>query len=61
MDKKEVVQKMVSIAEEFNLLAIEGSGLPEEQIKQMTDQVRPQLYEIQGEIYDQLVKDGIIK
>jgi hypothetical protein len=61
MEKKEVVQKMVSIAEEFNLLAIEGSGLPEEQIKQMTDQVRPQLYEIQGEIYDQLVKDGIIK
>jgi hypothetical protein len=61
MEKKEVVQKMVSIAEEFNLLAIEGSGLPEDQIKQMTDQVRPQLYEIQGEIYDQLVKDGIIK
>ena len=52
---------MVSIAEEYNLLAIQGSGLPEEQIKQMVDQVRPQLYEIQNEIYDQLVKDGIIK
>jgi hypothetical protein len=61
MDKKEVVKKMVSIAEEYNLLAIQGSGLPEEQIKQMVDQVRPQLYEIQNEIYDQLVKDGIIK
>jgi hypothetical protein len=61
MDKKEVVRKMVSIAEEYNLLAIQGSGLPEEQIKQMVDQVRPQLYEIQNEIYDQLVKDEIIK
>jgi hypothetical protein len=61
MEKNEVVQKMVSIAEEFNVLAIQGSGLPEDQIKQMINQVRPQLYEIQGEIYDQLVKDGIIK
>ena len=52
---------MVSIAEEYNLLAIKGSGLPEDQIKQMIDQVRPQLFEIQGEIYDLLVKDGIIK
>jgi hypothetical protein len=61
MNKNEVVEKMVGIAEEYNLLAIQGSGLPEEQIKQMVDQVRPQLYEIQNEIYDQLVKDGIIK
>jgi hypothetical protein len=61
MDKKEVVQKMVAIAEEFNRLAIEGSNLPEAQVKQMIDQVRPQLYDIQGEIYDTLVKDGIIK
>jgi hypothetical protein len=52
---------MVGIAEEYNLLAIQGSGLPEDQIKQMVDQVRPQLYEIQSEIYDTLVKDGIIK
>jgi hypothetical protein len=61
MEKNQVVEKMVSIAEEYNLLAIQGSGLPGDQIKQMTDQVRPQLYEIQGEIYDTLVKDGIIK
>jgi cell division septum initiation protein DivIVA len=61
MEKNEVVQKMVSIAEEFNVLAIQGSGLPEDQVKQMIDQVRPQLYTIQGEIYDVLVKDGIIK
>jgi hypothetical protein len=61
MEKNEVVQKMVSIVEEFNLLSIKGSGLPESQVKQMTDQVRPQLYAIQGEIYDVLVKDGIIK
>jgi hypothetical protein len=61
MEKNQVVEKMVSIAEEFNLLSIQGSGMPEDQIKQMVDQVRPQLYTIQGEIYDQLVKDGIIK
>jgi hypothetical protein len=61
MNKSEVVDKMVKIAEEYNLLAIQGSGLPADQIKQMTDQVRPQLYEIQSEIYDTLVKDGLIK
>ena len=61
MEKNQVVEKMVSIAEEFNMLAINGSGLPEDQAKQMIDQVRPQLYAIQGEIYDALVQDGIIK
>jgi hypothetical protein len=60
MNKNEVVEKMVKIVEEFNLLAIQGSGLPEDQVAQMTEQVRPQLYTIQGEIYDALVKDGII-
>jgi hypothetical protein len=61
MEKNQVVEKMVSIAEEFNMLAINGSGLPEDQARQMIDQVRPQLYAIQGEIYDVLVQDGIIK
>jgi hypothetical protein len=61
MEKNQVVEKMVSIAEEFNMLAINGSGLPEDQAKQMIDQVRPQLYAIQGEISDVLVQDGIIK
>lgn len=61
MNKNEVVEQMVEIAEDFNLLAIEGSGLPEEQIKQMIEQVRPQLYTIQGEIYDYLFSQGIIK
>jgi hypothetical protein len=61
MNKNEVVEKMVGIAEEYNLLAIQGSGMPEDQIKQMVDQVRPQLYSIQSDIYDLLVKDGLIK
>ncbi len=61
MNKNEVVEEMVKIAEEFNLLAIQGSGLPEDQIKQMTEQVKPQLYAIQGEIYDYLLSQGIIK
>jgi hypothetical protein len=61
MNKNDVVEKMVGIAEEYNLLAIQGSGMPEDQIKQMVDQVRPQLYSIQSDIYDLLVKDGLIK
>lgn len=61
MNKNEVVEKMVGIAEEYNILAIQGSGMPEDQIKQMVDQVRPQLYEIQGEIYDYLLSQKIIK
>ena len=61
MNKNDVVEKMVGIAEEYNLLAIQGSGMPEDQIRQMVNQVRPQLYEIQSEIYDTLVKDGLIK
>jgi uncharacterized protein YktB (UPF0637 family) len=61
MSKNEVVAQMVEIAEDFNLLAIEGSGMPEDQIKEMIDQVRPQLYAIQGEIYDFLLAQGIIK
>ena len=61
MNKNEVVEKMVGIAEEYNILAIRGSGMPEDQIEQMVNQVRPQLYEIQSEIYDTLVKDGLIK
>jgi len=61
MSKNEVVAQMVEIAEDFNLLAIEGSGMPEDQINQMIEQVRPQLYTIQGEIYDFLLAQGIIK
>lgn len=60
MNKNEVIEKMVKIAEEFNLLAIQGAGLPDEQVEQMMRQTRPQLYEIQGEIYNTLVKDGVI-
>jgi hypothetical protein len=61
MNKDEVVEKMVGIAEEYNILAMQGSGMPEDQIKQMVDQVRTQLYTIQSDIYDLLVKDGLIK
>jgi hypothetical protein len=61
MNRTEVVEQMVEIAEDFNLLAIEGAGLPEDQVKQMIEQVRPQLYTIQGEIYDYLFAQGIIK
>lgn len=61
MTKDEAIQKMVEIAEEFNLQAIQGSGMEPEQIEQMMAQVRPQLYMIQGAIYDALVDEGVIK
>jgi hypothetical protein len=61
MNKNEIIQRMVDIAEEFNLQAMTQAGLPEDQIKQMIEQVRPQLYSIQGEIYSVLFKEGIIK
>jgi hypothetical protein len=61
MNKNKVVEKMVAIAEEYNILAIQGAGMPEDQIEQMINQVRPQLYTIQGEIYDYLLSQGIIK
>ena len=52
---------MVEIAEEFNLQAMRQAELPEDQINQMIEQVRPQLYTIQGEIYSILFKEGVIK
>jgi hypothetical protein len=61
MNKNEVIQRMVDIAEEFNLQAMRQAELPEDQINQMIEQVRPQLYTIQGEIYTVLLKEGVIK
>jgi hypothetical protein len=61
MNKTEVIQRMVEIAEEFNLQAIRGADLPESQVQQMIEQVRPQLYTIQGEIYEVLLKEGVIQ
>ena len=52
---------MVEIAEAFNLQAMEAANLPTDQAEQMAAQVRPQLYTIQGEIYDTLVEDGVIQ
>jgi len=59
--REEIVQKMVEIAEAFNLQAMEAANLPTDQAEQMAAQVRPQLYTIQGEIYDTLVEDGVIQ
>jgi hypothetical protein len=61
VNKNEIIQTMVEIAEDFNLQAMSQSGLPEDQIKQMVEQVRPQLYAIQGEIYSFLFDKGVIK
>lgn len=61
MNKNEIIQAMVEIAEEFNLQAVSQSGLPKDQVEQMVEQVRPQLYMIQGEIYNFLFDKGIIR
>lgn len=61
MNKSEIVERMVKIAEEHNLMAMRGAGLPEDQIEQMIDQVKPQIYTIQSDIYEVLVAEGVIK
>ena len=60
MTRDEVVEKMVLIAETNNLEAMQSANLPDEQVEQMMEQVRPQLEKIQGQIYDALVSDGVI-
>lgn len=60
MNREELVEMMANIAETNNLEAMQSASLPDDQIKQMTEQVRPQLLKIQGQIYDALVSEGII-
>ena len=60
MTRDEVVEKMVLIAETNNLEAMQSASLPDDQVEQMMEQVRPQLEKIQGQIYDALVADGVI-
>ena len=52
---------MVKIVENLNTLAMRQSGIPEIQIKQMNKQARPQLYMIQGEVYEFLSSQNIIR
>lgn len=60
MTRDEVVEKMVLIAETNNLEAMQSANLPDDQVEQMMEQVRPQLEKINGQIYDALVSDGVI-
>jgi hypothetical protein len=60
MDKKLIIAKMVAIAEKNNHEAMESAGMDPSAIMTMADQVRPQLFKIQEEILDHLVKDNII-
>lgn len=60
MTRDEIVEKMVLICEANNLEAMQSANLPEDQMEQMIEQVRPQLEKIQGQIYDALVSDGVI-
>ena len=59
--KDHIIEKMVKIVEDLNTLAMRQSGLPENQIKQMNEQARPQLYMIQGEVYEFLFSQNIIR
>lgn len=60
MTRDEVVEMMVAIAETNNLEAMQSASLPDDQIKQMMEQVRPQLEKIQGQIYDALSAEGVL-
>jgi hypothetical protein len=59
--KDYIVEKMVEIVEDLNTSALRQSGFPEHQIKQMNDQARPQLHMIQGEVYEFLSSQNIIR
>jgi hypothetical protein len=59
--KDHIVEKMVKVVEDLNTLAMRQSGLPEIQIKQMNEQARPQLHMIQGEVYEFLFSQNIIR
>jgi len=61
VDKHEVIQKMVEIAEELNCLATQGHGISDADIAQMAERSRPHLYMVQSEIYNALYQEGIIK
>ena len=60
MTRDEVVEMMVLIAESNNLEAMQSANLPDEQVEQMMEQVRPQLEKIQGQIYDALIEKGLV-
>jgi len=60
MDNNLIVAKMVAIAEKNNTEAMMSAGIDALIIMAMADQVRPQLFKIQEQILDHLVKDNII-
>jgi hypothetical protein len=60
MDKNLIIAKMVAIAEKNNTEAMQSAGMDPSAIMAMADQVRPQLFKIQEEILDHLVKDNVI-
>jgi len=60
MDKRSIVEKMVAIAEQYNLEAMQGAGMELPEMMKTASAVRPQLYSIQGKILDTLLSEGII-
>lgn len=60
MTKIDIITRMVNIAERYNLEAIRASGMDQASIETMMLQNRGQLFKIQGEILDTLVKEGIV-
>jgi hypothetical protein len=60
MDKNLIIAKMVAVAEKNNQEVMTSAGMDPSTIMTMSDQVRPQLFKIQEEILDHLVKDNII-
>jgi len=60
MDKRSIVEKMVGIAEQYNMEAMQGAGMQLPDMMNTAATVRPQLYKIQGDILDTLINEGIL-
>jgi hypothetical protein len=60
MSRDIIVAKMVIIAEQNNEEAMKSSGMDAKSMSAMKDQVRSQLFKIQGDILDALVEEGLI-
>lgn len=59
--KDEVVKMMTDYVNIMNREALSGMGATEEQIKATIDQMQNDLIRVNGELYDMLKENGVIR
>jgi hypothetical protein len=59
--KDEVVKMMTDYVNVMNREALSGMGATEEQIKATIDQMQNDLVRVNGELYDMLKENGVIR